>query len=43
MYPTPEELEQIEQDHLDGCHFGDPEGLCTFCELDREPEAPDTV
>lgn len=43
-YPTADELEQIEQDHLDGLHFGSPEGLCTLCELDYDdPEAPDTI
>jgi len=42
MYPTDEEMEQIEQDHLDGLHFADPEGLCPLCELDDDrPECPD--
>jgi len=44
VYPDDEELEDIEQDHLDGLHFGSPEGLCTLCEIDDDdPEAPDDI
>ena len=44
MYPSAEEIAQIEAEHLDGLHFGAPEGLCSMCELDDHcPEAPDTV
>lgn len=35
------ELEEIEQDHLDGRHFGRPHPECFYCEEDGEPEAPD--
>jgi hypothetical protein len=42
MPPTDEELDQIDQDHLDGLHFDDPEPACWQCEIDDErPEAPD--
>ena len=44
MYPSAEEIAQIEADHMDGLHFGSPEGLCTMCEIDDKcPEAPDTI
>ena len=44
MYPSADEIAQIEADHLDGLHFGNVEGLCPICEIDdNDPEAPDTI
>jgi len=34
--------DEIEEEHLDGLHFGNPHPHCYDCEMDPEaPEAPD--
>jgi hypothetical protein len=40
--PTYEEQDDIDQEHEDGLHFGDPCPHCWQCELDdHRPESPD--
>jgi hypothetical protein len=33
--------EQVEEDHLNGLHYGEPHPTCYMCEEDDEPEACD--
>lgn len=40
--PYDDEMDEIEEDHLEGLHFDDPEPSCPLCELDDDrPECPD--